>query len=168
MIHVVLTGGTIDSHWDATTDTVMPNKKSVVPDYMSGLHLSQKIKYSEVCMKDSRAITTADLKKMVQVIEKSPCHDVVVTHGTYTMADSARYVKAHLRRRDQTIIFTGSFVPLQGFTFSDAPFNFGFSFAQFGHLSQGGVYVCMGGKIFTADEAIKIITKGKFVSLFRG
>ena len=167
MIHIVLMGGTIDEHWDGTTDTVVPNKSSVIPDYLAGLHLPQKIKYSEVCLKDSRALTTSDLKKMVRVVEDSTCRQVVVTHGTYTMPDSARYLKAQLKRKDLTVVFTGSFVPLNGFTFSDAPFNLGFALAEVGQLPVGGVYVCMGGKVLTAEEATKFISKGKFISLLQ-
>ena len=30
-LHVILTGGTIDSHYDPTRDTAVPNDKSVIP-----------------------------------------------------------------------------------------------------------------------------------------
>lgn len=116
-------------------------------------------------MKDSREINEVDLKKILETTEQSAHEKIIITHGTYTMPDTARYLKAHLRRKDQTIILTGSMIPIKGFAPSDGPFNLGFAILEVLRLSAG-VYIAMNGKIFDADEVTKIISEGRFVSLF--
>lgn len=164
-IHFIMTGGTIDSFYDATKDTAAPNRKSVIPTYLKSLNLYLTAKFTQVCMKDSRGLTSADLKRILGTVEKSPHKDIIITHGTYTMPDTAKYLKTKLKRKDQVIVLTGSMIPLNGFNFSDAPFNLGFSIASLPHLKPG-VYVCMNGRIFSPDEVLKFLSKGRFVSVF--
>jgi L-asparaginase len=116
-------------------------------------------------MKDSRNISQNDRKKILNTIEKSPHEKIILTHGTYTMPDTAKYLKAHLKRKNQTIILTGSMIPIEGFSPSDGPFNLGFSIAEINNLPHG-IYVCMNGTIFTPDEVIKILKEGRFASIF--
>jgi len=44
-IHVVLTGGTIDSYYSAIKDTAVPNKDSIIPGYIDSLNLYEHIGY---------------------------------------------------------------------------------------------------------------------------
>ncbi|MBI4135189.1 asparaginase [Candidatus Uhrbacteria bacterium] len=167
-IYFILTGGTIDSFYDGTRDTAVTNKHSVIPDYIKSLRLYEKLNFAEVCMKDSRSLTTSDRAKIVQAIQKSASDKIIITHGTYTMPDTARYLKAHLDRaggRKRTIVFTGAMIPLVGFTPSDGPFNLGYALAQVRTL-QSGIYVCMNGKVFSPDEVVKELYKGRFASIF--
>ena len=164
-IHFILTGGTIDSYYEATEDTALPLEQSCIPPFIKSLKLYEKTFFTEVCLKDSRKITEDDLKQMVEEIEMSPHKKIIITHGTYTMPDTARFLKAKLRRTDQTIVFTGSMVPLLGFTPSDAPFNLGYSIAKVQELPPG-IYVCMNGKVFSPDEVSKLLYEGKFKSIF--
>ena len=90
---------------------------------------------------------------------------IIITHGTYTMPDTGRYLKTHLKRKDQVIILTGSLIPMDGFSLSDANFNIGYSMAQLEHLKPG-IYVCMNGRVFDTEEVSKLIQEGKFISLF--
>lgn len=90
---------------------------------------------------------------------------IIITHGTYTMPDTARYLKANLKRDDQTIVFTGSMIPLTGFSPSDAPFNLGYSIAKIQDL-PAGIYVCMNGRVFSPNEVVKFLYGGRFVSVF--
>ena len=165
-IHFIITGGTIDSFYDGTKDTAVPSKDSAIPQFVKGLKLYQKSFFTQVCMKDSRAITKADLNKILKTIDKSPHKKFIVTHGTYTMSDSARYIESKLNGKDKTIIFTGSIIPLVGFSPSDAPFNLGFSIAKLEELNPG-IYVCMNARVFTPEEVAKNISEGKFYSVFR-
>ncbi len=165
-IHFIFTGGTIDSYYKGSADTAVPNKHSVIPEYLNGLALYEKLKFTEICMKDSRALTSNDIKKICAVVEKSACKKVVITHGTYTMPDTARYIKTNLKRKDQKIVLTGSMIPLNGFNFTDAPFNLGFSIAAL-ELIDNGVYLAFNGKIFTPEEVAKDFPKGRFYSMFK-
>lgn len=82
--------------------------------------------FIQVCMKDSRSLTQEDQKNILNVIENATQKKIIITHGTYTMPDTARFLKANLKRNDQTIILTSSMLPIKGFCPSDGPFNLGF------------------------------------------
>ena len=164
-IHFIITGGTIDSFYDGTKDTAVPNEKSVIPRFIKSLQLYEKTIFTEVCMKDSRGLTEDDLENILKAIEESSCEKIIITHGTYTMSDTARYLKANLKRKDQTIVFTGSMIPIQGFSPSDGPFNLGYSIAKVLDLPVG-IYVCVNGRVFSPEEVMKTLYKGKFSSIF--
>jgi L-asparaginase len=164
-IHFILTGGTIDSYYDGIKDTAASNERSAIPKYIKSLKLYMECEFTEVCMKDSREITKSDLKNICNVVEKSPHKRMIITHGTYTMPDTARYLEANLNRKDKIIIFTGSMIPLIGFSPSDAPFNLGFAVSKTQELQQG-IYVCMNGKVFSPKEIVKTISEGRFSSIF--
>lgn len=138
---------------------------SVVPNFIESLKLYIDTEFTEVCMKDSRALTKGDMQKVLETVENSQCQKVIITHGTYTMADTASLLKAKLKRNDQVIILTGSMIPLTGFSPSDAPFNLGFSMAKLEDLKEG-VYVCMNGRVFSPEEVMKLISEGRFTSIF--
>ena len=158
-------GGTIDSHWEGKLDTAVVNKSSVLPEYFESLILYAKVRFKEVVMKDSRQLTLNDLETLCKDVEEAGQKKIIITHGTYTMPDTAKYLKAHLKRSDQTIIFTGSMVPLQGFQSSDAAFNLGYAVAKADELAPG-IYLCMNGRTFNPDEVAKSLSEGKFFSIF--
>ncbi len=160
-IHFILTGGTIDSYYDGTKDTAVPHKKSVIPNYFKALQLYEQVKFTQVCMKDSRQLTVADVKKICTTIKKSSSPQIIITHGTYTMPRTARFLKEKLPRSDKTIVLTGSMIPLVGFTPSDAGFALGYAMAKVQEL-PAGVYVCMNGKTFDPEKVKKNIKKGRF------
>lgn len=165
IIHFVMTGGTIDSHYEGTEDTVIPSKHSVIPSFILGMKLNEKTVFTEVCMKDSRSLSEKDMKNILNVVEKSPHNKIIITHGTYAMPDTAKYLKSKLKRKNKVIIFTGSLIPLVGFTPSDAPFNLGYSIAKLAHLKPG-IYVCMNGRMFEPEEVAKLLKEGRFISVF--
>ena len=164
-VHIIITGGTIDSEWKGSKDTVEPLKHSAIPGYINSLKLYPKIKFTEVCMKDSRNLTEADIKKILDVIKKSEFKYIVVTHGTYTIVDTARFLKHHIKGSKKTIVLTGSIAPLM-FPHSDAPFNLGFAVGQAISLKPG-VYISFNGINFKAEEAAKSINQGRFFSILQ-
>ena len=164
-ISVIITGGTIDLYFDSIKDAVLPLKKTVIPNFIKSLKLDDDISFVGICMKDSRSLTSKDLARLLNVIEKADSKKIIITHGTYTMPDTARYLEAGLKRKDQAIILTGAMIPLTGFSPSDAPFNLGYSLASV-KILKPGVYVCMNGQIFMPKEVKKIISEGRFVSVF--
>jgi len=167
-IHFILTGGTIDSYYDGTKDTVVANKKSVIPGYIKDLKLTEEVVFDQICMKDSRHITEKDLIKLLKTVEESPHKRIIITHGTYTMPDTARYLQGNLQRKDQTIILTGSMAPMKGAAVaapSDGPFNLGYSMSEVQSLPEG-IYVCMNGRIFKPNEVLKMLYGGRFTSIY--
>ncbi len=165
-IEVIFMGGTIDSTWSGIQDTAVVNQQSEIPEYFKHLVIYPEFIFTEICMKDSRQLTEEDVTNALSAIEKSAAKRIIVTHGTYTMPDTAKFIEANLTRKDQTIVFTGSMIPLSGFYPTDAPFNLGFALAKVQDLDSG-IYICMNGETFSPSEVAKNLAEGKFYSVFR-
>lgn len=116
-------------------------------------------------MKDSRDLKPEDLKKILKSVEESPHNKIIITHGTYTMPDTARFLKANLKKNAKTIILTASAIPIQGFAPSDGPFNLGYALAKAEELKPG-VYVAINGKVFSPGEVMKVMSEARFASIF--
>ena len=109
-----------------------------------------------VCNKDSRDINSEDLERLVKTIEVSPHENILITHGTFTMKNTAKFLVEYLSKNkiEKKIILTGSMIPIIGFSLSDAAFNLGYSIASFDSIKTG-VYICMNGGIFDYNEVNK-------------
>ena len=161
-LHILITGGTIDSVFDAARDMVVVNDSSTLIQYIQEIvrphfELSQEV----ITLRDSREITDNIRAEMVLSIEKCPHEFIIITHGTYTMAVTAKYLDTNLRKTKKRVVLTGSMFPLKGFSPTDATFNLGFAIGSL-FLAPPGVYLAMNGKLFGADEAVKNIDAGRF------
>lgn len=165
LIHFITMGGTIDSGWSGVQDAIVINEQSDVPMFFYRFPLLGKIMFSQVCAKDSRAVTADDRKKLVKTVEESPAIRIIITHGTFTMPDTAKFLKGKLKRHDQVIVLTGATRPLRGFEMSDAPLNLGYAISHVQHL-KSGIYVTMKGKAFTIDELERELKEGNFHEIF--
>lgn len=164
-IHFIITGGTIDSYYDGAKDTVVTGKHSVVPSFIRSLKIKSPMKFTEVCMKDSRSLTEKNLQKILATVKKSGYRKIIVTHGTYTMPDTARLLHARFRKSGRVIVLTGSLIPIKGFAPSDGTFNLGYALGKIDGL-RPGVYVAMHARIFSPGEVLKILYSGTFSSIF--
>ncbi len=165
LVHFIMMGGTIDSRWNKRTDAVEVNEESAIPEYFNDYNLLDDTMFTQVCMKDSRDITDEDRKRLLETVEESPSNNLIITHGRYTMPDTARFLKENLKREDQTIIITAAVTPLIAFDFSDAPFNLGYSFAKSQHLPPG-IYITLEGRCFTLEQVNKFIEEGRIQEIF--
>lgn len=164
-IHFIMTGGTIDSYYDGTKDTITPNEQSIIPKFIKTLKLYENYEFTQICMKDSRDLNDADRNNILKAVKNSNCKRIIITHGTYTLPDTARFLKANLKEKDKVIIFVCSMIPLEGFIPSDAGFNLGYAIAKSQELEQG-IYVCMNGRVFVPEEVVKILSEGRFASIY--
>jgi L-asparaginase len=115
-----------------------------------------------VCFKDSRNITDDDREKILATILASSHNLFLITHGTFTMGESAEYFYSRIAKLSgKTIVFAGSFIPL-GSADSDAPFNLGFALAALMFLKEG-IYVAMNGEIFSANTVEKNTEQLRFI-----
>jgi len=160
-------GGTIDSEYNSIAETSKVLKRSIIENFIKkNINPYSNISYKTVVMKDSRELSAADLDNMVTIIERTPHHRIIITHGTYTISETARYIHRNLKRKNVTVILTGAMTPLLGFAESDAGFNLGFAMAKVEDLKPG-VYVAFNAHIFMANDISKslITTEGRFTSL---
>lgn len=162
-VHIIKMGGTIE-FIDPAYDEINKNLLRLDTSIESYLgHLIQphfSFSSEQIVQKDSRDITDDDREKLAQAIEASSHANIVITHGTFTMAATARYLEER-GIGDKKVILTGSMVPLTGFAASDAGFNLGFTIASFSGV-EPGVYVCMNGGVFNPDEVAKNETTMRF------
>ena len=150
---LIVTGGTIDSYYETNMCTVVCYGVSKIRNYLSDTVCKDisDIEFAQICMKDSRQITNTDRDEMVRQIEESEDTQFVITHGTYTLFETAKYIKNNTTRKDITVTVTGSLIPLYGFSPSDAPYCLAYAMAN-SRMNEPGVYVSIKGKIFTSEQ----------------
>ena len=164
--HLIFTGGTIDSRFAGNLDTVVPTRKSAIPELLTKFVMIPKDrnKMTTLYMKDSRNLDEPQLRALLAAVVESSCRQVIITIGTYAMPDVARYLEVALTETDKVIVLTGSIVPITGFTPTDAPFNLGFAMAKAEHLKKG-VYVAMNGQVLLPNEVFKHFRTASFRSI---
>lgn len=144
-IRILITGGTIDD-LDYEREEDAPTRISL--DY----------KVEILMQKDSRVITDKDRKLILGRCRDSEENKIIVTHGTFTMPQTAEYLdKANFNK---TIVLFGSAIPANNDK-SDALFNLGAAFTAVQLLSNG-VYIVMNGKVFSWDNVQKNLSSGFF------
>lgn len=162
-VHFLKMGGTIEFHDPAYEEI---NKTLLRLDTTIDSYLKHIIKphfdYSieEICDKDSRDITDQDLEDLYEAIVSTSHSNILITHGTFTMQESARFL-TEKKIAEKKIVFTGSMIPISGFSTSDAGFNLGFVLGSFASINPG-VYLSMNGGMFNADEVQKNPDKFRF------
>jgi len=111
-----------------------------------------------IFLKDSLDIDTQDRDLIINKCNESLSEKILITHGTDTIVETAKQIQSF--NMAKTIVLTGSMIPYS-ISDSDALFNLGFAFSAVQTL-KAGVYVCMNGKIFTADKVKKNTSVGIF------
>ncbi|HEX5456495.1 MAG TPA: asparaginase domain-containing protein [Candidatus Saccharimonadales bacterium] len=162
-IHIILTGGTIDSEWNPSKDTATTASESVIPDYFEKLKPDFDLTFETALMKDSRELTGDDIRAICAAVDGAPSERILITHGTYTMPDTARYLEQNMKS-GKSVVLTGSIIPLKGYDMSDAPFNLGFAMAQLLNM-QPGVKIVLQGHVFSPQDVGKNLAEGRFFSL---
>lgn len=162
-VHIIKMGGTIeffDPAYDAINNKLM-KLDSTVESYLRNL-IQPHFNFSAepVVEKDSRDITPEDREKLAKVIKSTSHKNIIITHGTFTMRETAQFLEKQ-SFEDKKIILTGSMIPLTGFSSSDAGFNLGYAVASFNSV-EPGVYISINGATFTSSDVEKNIDLLRF------
>jgi L-asparaginase len=156
-IALFTTGGTIDGA-DSDRGTVRP--ESDAAKWLS-LQPNVEVLSQPLFNKDSREITDADRAKIVSSIAACCSDAVIVTHGTFTIAQSARTLKRALGETEKTILFVGAWKPF-GEPESDAPTQMEFAL-QVLRSGRPGVWIAMDERLWDPDLTEKIeVESGRF------
>ncbi|NQT64328.1 MAG: asparaginase [Candidatus Marinimicrobia bacterium] len=159
-IQIFITGGTFDKEYNELNGDL----------YFRDTHLKQMLEQGRsqlnvnirsLMMIDSLDMTEQDREIILTHCRKSTTDRIVITHGTDTMVDTARYLAKHIK--DKTIILTGAMIPIV-FGSSDGLFNMGAAMAYVQTLERG-VYIAMNGQYFDYDNVRKNKAKGLFETL---
>lgn len=157
MIHILTTGGTIEG-LDYVDDKGITQSKITIKDFLEKANVDFDYEIESVLKKDSRAITDADRDRLVSKIKLSKATKILITHGTFTMEDTAKYIGK--LKLDKTIVLVGSFI-LGSSWDTDAPFNLGYAISSL-QLLKPNVYVAMNGQIFDWNNVSKNLETNKF------
>lgn len=125
---------------------------SNLPSILEHSRLTIDVELEPLMQKDSADITSEDRELILNRSVESEEDKIIVTHGTDTMVETARYL-GEKGVGDKTVVLVGSFVPFSQED-SDAFFNLGYSFSAVQQL-PAGVWVCMGGESFEWNKVKK-------------
>ena len=155
---ILTTGGTIDKvYFDDKSRYEVG--QSIVGSLLTQAEVNHPHKIVEVLQKDSLELTDKDRTIIRQAIQLHPHQQIVITHGTDTMTDTARFLAGF---PDRTIVLTGSLAPAR-FAMTDAMFNIGMAVATV-QSKPAGVYICMNGSVFDAGQVHKDRDKNAFIT----
>jgi L-asparaginase len=159
-IRILITGGTFDKEYNEITGEL----------FFKDTHLSEMLKLGRcrvdvdirtLMMIDSLEMTAEDRQLIADHCKKADEKKIIITHGTDTMSDTARFLAGKVV--DKTIVITGAMIPYK-FGSSDGLFNLGSAMA-FVQTLPPGVYVAMNGKCFSWDNVRKNRNTGEFEEL---
>ena len=156
-IRVLITGGTFDKEYDEINGRLL-FKDSHLPEMLALGRCKLDLDIRTLMMIDSLDMTDADRDIIVEQCRASPESQIVITHGTDTMAETAKLIDGKVKNK--TVVLTGAMVPYK-FGSSDGLFNLGSAMAFVQTLSPG-VYVVMNGRCFTANNVRKNKETGEF------
>ena len=160
-LQVFTTGGTIDKEYFDAKSAYEIGEPQIV-ELLREAGVSFEIAVETLMRKDSLDITEADRQVIAEQVAASPHRCVIVTHGTDTMAATARVVADALAEAGapHTVVFVGSLAPAR-FKASDAEFNVGFASAAVQTLPPGA-YVAMNGRVFDPYHVRKDRERNRF------
>jgi L-asparaginase len=143
------TGGTIDKvYFDARSEYQVGEPQ--VLEILKHSNVAFEYEIESILQKDSLEMTEEDRHAIRVKIEKEPCERIIITHGTDTMVDTAKFL---IGVPDKTIVFTGAMEPARS-RYTDAIFNVGCAIGAVQTLSHG-VYIAMNGRVHRADRVRK-------------
>ena len=157
MIRILITGGTFDKLYDEISAR-LHFTESQVPEMLRLGRSRVEVAVRTVMLADSLDMTDADRELLAQNCVQAPESQIVITHGTDTMVETARVIAR--RVSGKTVVLTGAMVPY-AFGSSDGLFNLG-SALSFAQVLPPGVYVAMNGRYFSWDSVCKNKKTGVF------
>ncbi len=158
MIDIFTTGGTIDKvYFDALSEYQIG--PTALPDLLAENNVFVPHRVTQLMRKDSLDLNDGDRVHIRDAVAASDARQVLVTHGTDTMVQTARMLAAIAAK---TIVLTGAMQPAT-LRASDAAFNVGFALAAVQCL-PAGVYIAMNGQIFDPERTHKDRQAGRFVT----
>ena len=160
-LRVIVTGGTIDKVHDPQSEGL-----AFAPD--GATHLPELLRIGrchfpvveKLMLKDSLYFEEADRAAIAEAVLGSEEECVVVTHGTGTMGETARYLAPKLEGSGKVVVLTGAMRPFSLYA-SDGEFNLGGAVVAAQVLAPG-VWGVMNGRVFPADRLDKNVDQGRF------
>jgi L-asparaginase len=148
-IQIFAVGGTIDKiYFDAASEFKVGEPQ--IGELLHEANVTFHYEVESLMRKDSLEMNDADRQLIREAVEQCTCERILITHGTDTMADTAR---ALLGLENKAVVMTGSMQPAR-LRVSDAIFNIGFAVGALLHVPFG-IYVAMNGQVFKPEHLRK-------------
>lgn len=156
-IRIFITGGTFDKEYNELNGELY-FKETHMQDLLQMGRNRVPVQIKTLMMIDSLEMTMDDRELIVKECIECPELEIVITHGTDTMHETAKLLAQKVRNK--TIVLTGAMIPIK-FGSSDGLFNLGSALAFVQSLAPG-VYVAMNGRYFNWDNVRKNKSTGIF------
>jgi L-asparaginase len=156
-IRILITGGTIDKEYDPLRGE-LTFSKSHLSNMLTQVRCKVRFVLEEIMLKDSLEMRGEDREEILKRCINCAESNVVVTHGTDTMVETARFLGKSAKGK--AVVLVGAMIPY-AFGASDALFNLGCAFSAVQTLPPG-VYITMNGKIFFWNNVRKNKESGEF------
>ncbi len=159
-IRVLVTGGTFDKEYDERRGSLY-FRHTHLPEMLRLGRCRLDVHVQTLLMIDSLDMTDTHRSSIVEQCRNCTEQQIVVTHGTDTMVETARALAAGVAGK--TVVLTGAMVPY-AFGSSDGLFNLG-SALSFVQTLPAGIYVAMNGQWHAWDRVRKNSETGVFEAL---
>ncbi len=158
-VRIIVTGGAIDKVHDPRTESLgfSPDGASHIPEMLRIGRCHFPV-VERLMLKDSLWFEDDDREAISAAVAAAPEARIVVTHGTGTMGQTARYLDG--RAADKTVVLTGAMRPFS-LSASDGEFNLGAAITA-AQLLPPGVWGAMNGRVFPAATLDKNTDQGRF------
>lgn len=158
---VLITGGTLDKQYNPLNGELVFNQSSVM-DMLAQSRNTLKIDLDTLMLKDSLEMSDDDRLHILQACNACEDNQIIITHGTDTMVESAQTIAVQLNP-NKTVVLLGAMIPYH-FKGSDALFNLGCAMTAV-QILPAGVYITMNGQVFDYREVQKNRALGEFVAV---
>ena len=156
-IRIFVTGGTFDKEYDEIKELLV-FRETHLPQMLKLGRCKVNIDTRTLMLIDSREMKDTDRKIILENCRKAEEDKIIITHGTSTMAETAKFLGEQIKNK--TIVLTGAMSPY-AFGSSDGLFNLGCAIA-FVQVLPPGAYVAMNGRYFKHDNVRKNEQTGDF------
>jgi L-asparaginase len=161
-ILILATGGTFDKEYDELHGR-LDFENTHVPQMVKLGRCRLEVEVRTTMLRDSLDLSDEDREALASICLRAAEKQIVITHGTDTMAESAAVLARRLEGSGKTVVMTGAMIPF-AFGSSDGLFNLG-SALSFVQVLPPGVYVAMNGRYFPWNNVRKNRDLGIFEPL---
>ncbi len=160
MIQIFVTGGTFDKEYNLLNGELY-FKDTHLRDMMVVGRSNIPFDVKTLMMLDSLEMTDEDREIIAHNCRRSKFDDIVITHGTDRMVETAKFLAGKKNLDEKTIVLFGAMIPYAFGSSSDGFFNLGAAIA-FAQVLKPGVYISMNGRYYHWDKVRKNTKTGFF------
>ncbi len=159
-IRLFVTGGTFDKEYNELTGQLF-FKDSHINEILKLGRSRLDLSVRTLMLIDSLEMTDMDRNIILESCQRCDENKIVITHGTDTMTETARYLADKIPGK--TVVITGAMIPYK-FGSSDGLFNLGSALA-FVQSLPAGIYIAMNGRYYDWNNCKKNKQTGFFEEL---